>query len=171
MPGPSRQEVRRGLKNHAPPRFTWPQLATLVLGAAYFLLGLGGFAATDFLGFLRHDPGMGALGLTLNPAQNLLHVVLGLTAGVCAANLRASAGYGLASAVVFAALFLYGAVVTGDPASDVLNLNWPANVLHLVTALVGVLVLAGAVRVAGDDGWTMPRPDRTLRSGANPGND
>lgn len=57
-----------------------------------------------------------------------------------------------------AALFVLGAVAVGCTEIDFLSLYWPDNILHGVTALVGLAIAAGGVH----------RPDRAT-SPATPG--
>lgn len=141
-----------------PARFTWPQQLALYTGAVFFLLGLGGFTVTGFTDFLRHDPEMHALGFTLNPLHNVVHLALGLIGAICASGLRATAAYGWVLIAGYGAVLVYGLAVTGDPALDILNLNWPDHLLHLAAIGVGVFIAVGAVRVARVDGWVAPRP-------------
>ena len=49
-------------------------------------------------------------------------------------------GYGLA--------FVYGVIAVGKD-WDFLNINWADNVLHLLSAVVGGVIYAGANRFAG----------------------
>ncbi|MCO1575459.1 DUF4383 domain-containing protein [Crossiella sp. SN42] len=141
-----------------PARFPWPQMVALSTGAIFFLLGLGGFAVTGFTDFFRHDPVIDALGFTLNPMHNVIHFVLGLVGGICASGLRATMAYGWLLIVAYGAVLVYGLFVTGDPAHDLLNLNWADNVLHLAAVGVGVLIVIGANRIGREDGWVVPRP-------------
>jgi asparagine N-glycosylation enzyme membrane subunit Stt3 len=61
-----------------------------------------------------------------------------------------AAGYGLA--------FVYGLFAVGKD-WDFLNLNWADNVLHLVTALVGLVIALGKVRTVA----TARGTDHSLR--------
>jgi len=49
-------------------------------------------------------------------------------------------------AVAGAALLVFGLIGTSDPAVDVLSLNWGENVLHGLTALIGLGTALGPVR-------------------------
>jgi uncharacterized membrane protein len=133
----------------APTRFAWQQLTALVLGAFYFLLGLVGFFVlrdTSPVSLAGHDTGDVLLGVELNAITNVLHLVMGIVGMACATTLGRARGYGVGLAVVGAVLFVFGVVAAGDPAINVLSLNWGDNVLHLVTALVGLAVAVGPVR-------------------------
>src|SRR3954452_926603 len=93
-------------QRHAPARFPVPQVILLVLGALYLVGGIVGFfflgdPATDLAG---RDTNHAVLGLETNALQNLVHVVLGLVALVCASNEAAMRVGGVVLAVAGAAL-------------------------------------------------------------------
>jgi hypothetical protein len=131
-----------------PSRNTWQQVTALVLGAGYLLLGMLGFfflqdTATATLA--GHDTGDVMLFLELNGITNVLHLVLGVVGMVCATTLTRARGYGVLQAVVGGALFLFGLFAVGDPAINVLSVNWGDNILHVLTALVGLGIAVGPV--------------------------
>ena len=126
-----------------PAQFTWPQFVALIVGALYFVGGIVGFfflgdPATDLAGRSSGSSGNTMLGLELSGLQNVVHLVLGITGLICAAATRRARGYGIVLAVVGLVLFGYGVVAVTDLELDVLGLNWPDNILHGVTALVGL---------------------------------
>jgi hypothetical protein len=131
-----------------PARNTWQQVAALLLGVGYFLLGMLGFFVlqdTTTATLAGHDTGDVLVFLELNGIANVLHLVLGVVGMVCATTLARARGYGVLQAVVGGALFLFGLFAVGDPAINVLSLNWGDNILHLLTALVGLGIAVGRV--------------------------
>jgi hypothetical protein len=63
-----------------------------------------------------------------------------------ATRLRTARIYGAILAVLGAALFIFGAFAVGRPGLNFLDLNWPANLLHLLTGLVGAAIATVPVR-------------------------
>jgi Domain of unknown function (DUF4383) len=121
----------------------------LSLGAFYTLLGLAGFLVTGFDNFA----GVGQetlLGLELNPLQNVVHVGIGLIGLGTTAAPSSARGFGAFAVVALGALFAYGMLAVDNPDIDYLSLNQADNVLHLVTAVAG---LVAAV-------WPAARPRR-----------
>jgi hypothetical protein len=132
-----------------PARFAWQQLTTLLLGAVYLLLGILGFfflRDTSPTSLAGTDTGDVMLGLELNAITNLVHLVIGIAGLICTTTLGRSRGYGVGLVVVGAVLFVLGVVAVGNTAINVLSLNWGDNILHLVTALVGLGIAVGPVR-------------------------
>jgi len=130
-----------------PAGFTWQQLAALLVGAFYFLLGLLGFF---FLGnvegsLANHDTNDTMLGLELNALQNVVHLVLGILGMAAATRSGTARSYGALLVVIGGALFVYGAIAVGNRNINVLSLNWPDNFLHLATALVGLAMAVGLI--------------------------
>jgi hypothetical protein len=147
--GPMSEESREP----GPARFAWQQLTTLVLGAAYVLLGMLGFfflRDTSSASLVGHDTDDLMLGLELNAITNVVHLVMGIAGLSCTTTLNRARGYGVGLAVVGAVLFVFGVVAVGDPTINVLSLNWGDNILHLVTALVGLGIAVGPVRRAAE---------------------
>jgi hypothetical protein len=86
------------------------------------------------------------LGIDLNGAQNFLHILLGVIGLAMSTTRRRSRAFGVLLAVVGIGLFAFGAIAAGRPDLNVLDLNWPGNVLHLVTGLLGLAVAAAPLR-------------------------
>ena len=131
-----------------PARNTWQQVAALLLGVGYFLLGMLGFfflQDTSTATLAGHDTGDVLLVFELNGIANVLHLVLGVAGMVCATTLTRARGYGVLQAVAGGALFVFGLIAVGDPAINVFSLNWGDNILHLLTALVGLAMAVGRV--------------------------
>ncbi len=131
-------------------QFTRPQLDALIVGALYLVGGIVGFffldnAATDVGG---QDSGNTMLGLNINAAQNAVHIVLGIVGLICSSGTRRARGYGIVLAVAGLALLAYGVVSVINPQLDVLSLNWPINIVHGLTGLLGLAMAFGGAREA-----------------------
>jgi hypothetical protein len=132
---------------------TWPQLLATAFGAIYLLIGVIGFFITGFEDFFGneagtpHHVGENLLGFMINPMHNVVHILIGVAGLLLARTLAGARTYGWLLAVGYGAAFLYGLFAVGEE-WDFLNLNVADNVLHLLTALVGVVIAVGPVRTA-----------------------
>jgi Domain of unknown function (DUF4383) len=134
------------------PGRTWPQIAALVVGAVYFLIGVIGFFVTGFdEDFFAHDTGETLLGFEINNAHNVVHVIIGLAGIALARSLAAARTYGVLLALGYGAAFVYGLFAVGED-WDFLSLNWADNWLHLGSAIIGLVIAAGPVRSSVDRG-------------------
>lgn len=136
---------------------TWPQMLGLAFGAVYLLIGIIGFFITGFDNFFGNENGVPAhhegetlLGFMINPMHNLVHVVIGAAGLALSRTLAGARTYGWLLALGYGAAFVYGLIAIGED-WDFLNLNAADNVLHAVTALVGLVIALGPVRTAVDD--------------------
>ncbi|MGY1616000.1 DUF4383 domain-containing protein [Geodermatophilus sp. SYSU D00691] len=125
---------------------TWPQLAGLVIGAIYTLIGIIGFFVTGFDDFAAHT-GETLIGFMINPLHNIVHLVIGIAGLVLSRTLSGARTYGWLLAAGYGAAFVYGLFAVGED-WDFLALNWADNILHLVTALLGAAIALGPVRSA-----------------------
>jgi hypothetical protein len=131
--------------------FTWQQLVVLIVGSFYMLLGILGFfflrdaSAPSELG--GHDTNDVMLGFELNGVQNVVHLILGLVGLACATGRQRSRLYGILIAVAGLALFVFGVIAVGRDDINVLSLNWPDNILHGVTGLIGVALAVAPTTV------------------------
>jgi hypothetical protein len=133
---------------------TWPELLALAFGAIYLLIGIIGFFITGFGNFFGNETPPGAhhvdenlLGFMINPMHNVVHILIGVAGLVLARTLAGARTYGWLLAVGYGAAFIYGLIAVGK-AWDFLNLNWADNVLHIATAVVGLVIALGPVRTA-----------------------
>jgi hypothetical protein len=130
---------------------TWPQQLALAFGVVYTLIGVIGFFITGFGDFFGNANGMPMehdetlLGFMINPMHNVVHILVGVAGIALSRTLRGARTYGWLLAVGYGAAFVYGLIAI-DEDWDFLNLNWADNVLHLVTALVGLVIALGKVR-------------------------
>lgn len=135
-----------------------PRILALVVGAVYTLIGLAGFLVTGFDNFASHE-GESLLGFEVNPLHNLVHLATGVLGLIMARRLSTARTYGWILLVAYGAVLVYGLVGGGDPDADVLAINGPDNVLHLVTALLGLAIALWPVR----DEVRAGRGERALR--------
>jgi hypothetical protein len=137
---------------------TWPELLALAFGAIYLLIGIIGFFITGFDNFFGNETPPGVhhaddtlLGFMINPMHNVVHILIGVAGLALARTLAGARTYGWLLAVGYGAAFIYGLIAVGKD-WDFLNLNAADNVLHILTALVGLVIALGPVRTAVDNG-------------------
>jgi hypothetical protein len=124
------------------------QWIALVVGVVFLVVGIVGFFMTGFGDFTAHDDSQTLLGFGINPLHNVVHVVIGVL-GVL--MWRTSAGartFGWILLVGYGVAFVYGLVVQNRPDLNVLNINSADNVLHLVSAVVGLVIAVWPARRA-----------------------
>ncbi len=124
----------------------WPQLAALTFGIVYTLVGIVGFFITGFDNFFGHTDET-LLIFDINPAHNIVHILIGVAGLVLGRTLAGARTYGWLLAVGYGAAFVYGLIAIGKD-WDFLNINGADNGLHLVTALVGLVIALLPVRSA-----------------------
>src|SRR5687768_16297250 len=117
---------------------TQPQTIALAFGAIYLLVGIVGFFITGFDNFFGHQDET-LLVFHVNPAHNIVHILIGVAGLLLARTLAGARTYGWLLAAGYGAAFLYGLFAVGAD-WDFLNLNWADNILHLATAIVGVVI-------------------------------
>jgi len=140
---------------------TWPELLALAFGAIYLLIGIIGFFITGFGDFFGNENGAemahegeNLLGFMINPMHNVVHILIGLAGLALARTLAGARTYGWLLAVGYGAAFIYGLIAVGED-WDFLNLNGADNVLHILTAIVGLVIALGPVRDAVDNRRTV----------------
>jgi hypothetical protein len=127
---------------------TWPQLASMVIGAVYALIGVIGFFVTGFENFFGHT-GESLLGFEINGMHNVVHILIGVAGLVLSRTLAGARTYGWLLAVGYGAAFIYGLLAINKE-WDFLSINAADNVLHILTALVGLVIALLPVRNAVD---------------------
>jgi hypothetical protein len=132
---------------------TVPEILALAFGAIYVLVGIVGFFITGFDDFFAHDTNETLIGFEINGAHNVVHILIGVAGLVLGRTLAGARTYGWLLAVGYGAAFIYGLFAT-DKDWDFLSLNWADNILHLATALVGLVIALMPVRSAVDSGRT-----------------
>lgn len=124
-----------------------PQAVAVVVGVMLTLFGALSFLETAFDDFAAHNPAEVMLGVTVNPLQNVLHVLAGVLGIVLSKRLHTTRRYGLVLVAAFGAVFGYGVIAGYNPQIDVLNVGWAANWLHLGIALAGLVIATVPARV------------------------
>ena len=123
---------------------TVPEILALVFGAVYLLIGIIGFFITGFDNFFSHT-GETLLGFEINGMHNVVHILIGVAGLVLARTLAGARTYGWLLAVGYGAAFVYGLFAVGED-WDFLSLNAADNVLHILTAVVGLVIALAPVR-------------------------
>jgi hypothetical protein len=126
---------------------TLPQTIALAFGAIYLLVGIVGFFITGFDGFADNSQHEMLLFFMINPLHNVVHVVIGIAGLLLARTLAGARTYGRLLAVGYGVAFVYGLLAVGED-WDILNINAADNVLHIATALVGLVIALLPVRTA-----------------------
>ena len=123
----------------------WPQILALVFGAVYLLVGIVGFFVTGFDNFADNSQHEMLLFFMINPLHNVVHIVIGLAGLLLARTLTGARTYGWLLAVGYAAAFVYGLFAVGE-SWDFLNINAADNVLHILTAVIGLVIALAPAR-------------------------
>ena len=128
---------------------TVPEILGLAFGAVYLLVGIVGFFITGFDNFAGHTDET-LIVFDINPLHNVVHILIGVAGLVLSRTLAGARTYGWLLAIGYGAAFIYGLfAVNAD--WDFLNLNWADNILHLLTAIVGLVIALMPVRTAVGD--------------------
>jgi uncharacterized protein DUF4383 len=126
---------------------TWPQTLALAFGVIYLLVGIIGFFITGFGDFFAHNTEEKLLIFEINGMHNVVHIVVGLAGIALSRTLAGARTYGWLLAIGYGAAFVYGLIAIGKD-WDFLSINGADNVLHLLTAVVGLAMALGPVREA-----------------------
>ena len=126
---------------------TWPQMLALAFGAIYLLVGVVGFFVTGFDDFFAHDTNETLVGFEINGMHNVVHIVIGVAGLLLGRTLAGARTYGWLLAIGYGAAFVYGLIAIGET-WDFLSINAADNVLHVLTAIVGLVIALGPVRSA-----------------------
>jgi hypothetical protein len=127
------------------------QLAAMVVGVVFLLVGVAGFVpgiTTDYdqLQFAGHQSGALLMGVfQVSILHNIVHILFGV-AGLAMARTAAGARtYLVGGGAVYAVLWLYGMVIGDDTAANFVPVNNADDWLHLVLAvgMIGLGVLLG----------------------------
>ncbi len=126
---------------------TLPEILSLAFGAIYLLVGIVGFFVTGFDDFFAHDTNETLLGFEINGMHNVVHIVIGVAGLVLGRTLAGARTYGWLLAVGYGAAFVYG-LIAMNKEWDFLSINMADNVLHILTAVVGLAIALMPVRDA-----------------------
>lgn len=116
------------------------QWLALVVGVAYLVVGIAGFAVTGFDGFAEHDHHQTLLGFAVNPLHNIVHLIIGLAGVLMWSKPRTARIYGWILAIGYGATLVYGLFAVSDESINVLNINGADNILHGVSTVLGLLI-------------------------------
>jgi hypothetical protein len=116
-----------------------PQVVAFVLGVAFVINGVVGFAITGLAGFTEHT-GHDMFGLNVNPLHNLIHLAIGLLGAIMCWRLDLARAFGWLMVVGYGSVMAYGIFAVGQPGINFLALNAADNVVHGLAALAGLVV-------------------------------
>jgi hypothetical protein len=141
-PGSGAVDVRRPI-----------QLAALVVGVVFLLVGVLGFIpgiTTNFgsLAFAGHQSEAMLLGLfQVSVLHNIVHLLFGVAGLAMSRSTAGARNFLIYGGVVYAVLWLYGLLIDQSSAANFVPVNTADNWLHLVLAVgmiaLGVLVDRG----------------------------
>jgi hypothetical protein len=132
------------------------QLAAMVVGAVFLLVGIAGFIPGittnyDQLQFAGHQSDALLLGVfQVSILHNIVHLLFGV-AGLAMARTAAGArNYLIGGGVIYAVLWLYGLLIGDTAPANFVPVNMADDWLHLVLAvgMIGLGVLLGRQRRA-----------------------
>lgn len=116
------------------------QWLALIVGAVFLIIGIVGFFITGFEGWTEHDHSQTLLGFAINPAHNVVHVLVGLLGVVLWRTASGARTFGWLLVIGYGATFVYGLFVVDNPDANFLNLNWADNWLHLASVVAGLVI-------------------------------
>jgi hypothetical protein len=129
------------------PRTRHPvQLAAMVVGVVFLLIGILGFIpgiTTNFdqLTFAGHTSGALLLGVfAVSVLHNLVHLAFGIAGLAMARTVSGARAFLLGGGIIYAVLWLYGLIIDQDSAVNFVPINTAVNWLHLVLA-IGMIAL------------------------------
>ncbi len=153
-------DLGSGLGRRTQPRWAPVQLAALVVGATFLLVGILGFIPGitthyDMLKVAGNQSGALLLNLfNVSVLHNLVHLAFGIAGLALSRTFHGARGFLIGSGIIYLVLWLYGLVINLQQPINFVPLNTADNWLHLALAL-GMLAL----------GLLLGRPQtRSLRS-------
>ena len=130
------------------------QLAALVVGAVFLLVGILGFipgitAQYDQLSFAGHGSGALLLGLfAVSVLHNIVHAAFGVAGLLLARTPAGARNFLIYGGIIYAVLWIYGLVIDQDSMANFVPINTADNWLHLLlaVAMIALGVLLGRSR-------------------------
>ena len=126
------------------------QLAAMVVGAAFLLVGVLGFVpgiTSDFdtLSFASHDSEAKLLGLfQVSVLHNIVHLLFGVAGLAMSRTVRSARTFLIGGGVIYLVLWLYGLVIDKQSSANFVPLNSADDWLHFVLGL-GMIALGIAL--------------------------
>lgn len=120
--------------SHRPP----VQLAALIVGLAFLLVGIAGFipgvtTGYDTMQFIGHESQAMLLGVfQVSILHNIVHLAFGVLGLLMARSAPQARLFLLLGGIVYLALWIYGLVIGHDSAANFVPLNTADNWLHLI---------------------------------------
>jgi hypothetical protein len=127
-------------------RWTPVQLAALLVGAVFLLVGVLGFIPGittnyDMLSFAGHHSGAKLLGIfDVSVLHNIVHLAFGVAGLALARTFSGARGFLIGSGLIYLVLSIYGLLIDHDSAANFVPVNAADNWLHLALA-IGMLGL------------------------------
>ncbi|MEJ7648839.1 MAG: DUF4383 domain-containing protein [Nakamurella sp.] len=122
------------------------QLATLIVGVMFLLVGVPGFVPGittryDEMEMAGHQSMSMLLGIFMvSVLHNVVHLLFGIVGVLASRTARASRSYLIIGGIVYLVLWIYGLVIDQSSAANFAPLNTADNWLHLVLG-VGMIAL------------------------------
>jgi hypothetical protein len=117
------------------------QLAALLVGGAFLLVGVLGFipgitTTYDMLSFAGHHSGAKLLGIfEVSVLHNVVHLAFGVAGLALARTFSGARGFLIGSGVIYLVLTVFGLVIDQDSPANFVPVNAADNWLHLVLAV------------------------------------
>ena len=126
------------------------QLAAMVVGAVFLVVGILGFipgitTGYDQMQFAGHESEAFLLGVfQVSILHNIVHLLFGIAGLALARTFSGAKNFLIGGGIVYAVLWIYGLIVGNESAANFVPLNTADNWLHLVLA-VGMIGLGVAL--------------------------
>lgn len=136
------------------------QLAALVVGAVFLLVGILGFIpgiTTDYdtLTFAGHHSEAKLLGIfEVSILHNIVHLLFGVAGLVLSRRADTAKAFLVGGGVIYLVLWIYGLLIDKDSAANFVPLNTADNWLHFV---LGVGMIALGLLLSRTPAATAPR--------------
>src|SRR3954452_17716877 len=127
-------------------RRTPVQLAALIVGVVFLLVGVLGFIPGvttnyDQLTFAGHESEAALLGIfNVSILHNIVHLLFGVAGLLAARTFSAARAYLIGGGIIYLILFLYGLLIDHNSAANFVPVNTADNYLHLVLG-IGMIAL------------------------------
>jgi hypothetical protein len=126
------------------------QTAALLVGVVFLLVGILGFipgitSHYSDLKFAGHNSDAKLLGIfETSILHNIVHLLFGVAGIAMSRTWDGARTFLIGGGLIYAVLFVYGAIFHGEKGSNWIPVNWADNILHLVLA-AGMIVVGLAL--------------------------